>query len=75
MLIVSITVSAAVLGQSESSAPRTGCEWNPYTLEWDCPDPAPTATPTHAHPDARVARLADRLSDDDRRRRVDDGDG
>ena len=21
-------------------------EWNPYTLEWDCPDPAPTATPT-----------------------------
>ena len=33
VLIVSITVSAAVLGQEESSEPRPRCEWNPFTLE------------------------------------------
>ena len=47
VLIVSMTVSAAVLGQEESSEPRPRCNWNAFTLECEDP-PLPTATPTPA---------------------------
>ncbi len=43
-----MTVSAAVLGQEESSEPRPRCNWNAFTLE--CEDPPPTATPTPTPP-------------------------
>ena len=43
-----MTVSAAVLGQEESSEPRPRCDWNPFTLE--CQDPPPPPTPTPPRP-------------------------
>ena len=44
-----MTVSAAVLGQEESSEPTPRCNWNPFTLECSDPPP-PTATPTPTPP-------------------------